>query len=138
MDYNFEWFDREIGAPTVTIAEYGLIFNLSAIMTLGEPEGIMLGFDSEQLMLAVRPVKGEEAPNNVTFPFKERINRGFARINTKDFVRYIKQYFPLPFTKSIRCVARWDEDNNAMLVDLTQAWEDIDLEETVSPPGLFT
>ena len=120
MQYEFEWFDRTLGAPTVTIAQYGLIFNTSAIMGLGEPERIMLGFDNEQLIIAVKPISDQAISESTTFPFRGRIRRGFVRINCKDFVRYIRQYFLQPFTKSWRCVARWDATYHALLVDLRQ------------------
>lgn len=123
MGFKFEWFDREIGAPTVTLAEYGLVFNSSAIRTLGKPSRILLGFDKEQLVIAVRPVSDGELPDRATFPFAERIRRGFARINSKDFIRYVNQYLPEPITKGVRCVARWDRGNNALLVDLKQVWD---------------
>ena len=130
MGFKFEWYDRTIGAPTVTIAEYGLVFNTSAIKALGKPSRIRLGFDKEELVIAVRPMSDGEFPDSTTFPFTERIRRGVARINSKDFVRYINQFLPEPITRGVRCVARWDEGSNAMLVDLKQAWNDSAAEKT--------
>lgn len=123
MGFHFEWYDREAGAPTVSIAEYGLVFNQSAIELLGTPEMIAIGFDKNNLALAIKPISKEDTsfPESRTFPFAERIRNGeYARINNKDFVRYVSLYMPNPIIKSLRCIARWDEENGYLFVDLKQ------------------
>ena len=129
MTLTFEWYDRQLGAPTVTVAEYGLVFNESAIRTLGKPGRVMLGFDKRELVIAVKALMGTESLNSRSFPFAERIRGGFARINSKDFVRYISLYLPQPITKGVRCIARWDEEKKLMMIDLRQA---LDIEGTES------
>lgn len=132
MTLTFEWYDRQLGAPTVTVAEYGLVFNESAVRTLGKPERVMLGFDKRDLVIAVKPLMGRELLNSGSFPFAERIRRGFVRINSKDFVRYISLYLPQPIAKGVRCIARWDGEEKLMMIDLRQA---LDIEETESVSG---
>jgi|LSQX01.2.fsa_nt_gb hypothetical protein len=123
MNFEFEWYDRESGAPTVSLAEYGLMFNRSAIEVLGCPARIALGFDKKKFVVAVKPIEfaTKEFPENRTFPFAERIKDGdFARINNKDFIRYVGQHLPHPIKKAMRCIARWDEQDGVLLIDLKQ------------------
>lgn len=127
MGFRFEWYDREVGAPTVSIAEYGLVFNQSAIELLGTPDRIAIGFDKNNLALAIKPITSDNTsfPENSTFPFAERVRNGeYARINNKDFVRYVSLYMPNPIIKALRCIARWDEDNEFLFVDLKQHFTD--------------
>ena len=60
MLLELDWNAVSSGAPYVTISKLGIAFNESSINRLGAPEEIMIGFDEERLILAVKPYDGEE------------------------------------------------------------------------------
>lgn len=121
MDLKFEWYDREAGAPSVTLAEYGLVFNAAAVRAMDEPARVALGFDKERRVLGVRAAEYLNLPESKTYPFAERFKRGFVRLNSKDFIRYLAQFLPhLDLARAQRFVARWDEAGSMLIVDLNQ------------------
>lgn len=115
-----EWFDPKLGTPSVSIAEYGLTFNKAAVDVMSSPSRVLLGFDHEKKLIVVKPLynpSNEEA--NKSFSFAERERSGYVRIASKEFIRFIIRYFPgIEINKTIRCLARWDDKEKMLLVDL--------------------
>ncbi len=120
MGARFEWFNPSLGAPIVSVAEYGLTFNRAATEMLGKPDKIMLGFDKDNRLIAVKPLSKDDADAKsygIAFARKER--DGYVRIASKDFIRFILRYCPeLKLDKTVRCLARWDDTEGLMLVDV--------------------
>lgn len=132
VSFEFEWFNKELGASTVTVAEYGLVFNRAAIEALGRPEMVMLGFDKINLVIGIKPVLSEQVGHSSGFLFIERERNGLVRINSKDFIRSIRQYWTVgSLNPAKRYNGVWDEDNGVMYVDLKRTIGDAedDVEE---------
>lgn len=118
MKYEIEWYNPKLGTPTVSLAEYGLVFNKAATEALRNPGKIRLGFDKKNLLIAVVPTDKDD-PTGLKFLGKER--RGFTRINSKDFIRFIIRYIPdFKIGKAVRFLARFDEEEGILIVDLKQ------------------
>lgn len=116
MGYEIEWYNPELGTPIVSVAEYGLVFNKAASEALKNPTKIRLGFDKKNLIIAVAPVN-EHDSNGLQFSGKER--KGFTRINSKDFVRFITRHMAdFKLEKAVRFLARIDENEGILIVDL--------------------
>lgn len=126
MGYEFEWFNRELGAMIVTIAEYGLTFNRAAIEALGRPEMVVLGFDRRKHVIGVKPISRSITDSEKHgFLFAGRERNGFVRINSKDFIRNIKPFLPGGLLNSAkRCVAVMDEVSGVLTVDINNVITD--------------
>lgn len=112
-----EWFDPQIGTPTVSIADYGLTFSRSAVEILSRPTYIALGFDKQNKRIVVKEVPEDHKGK---IPFIEKERNGYVRINNKDFVRFIMRYLPtISFTsKAIRYLSYYDQEKELLIVDL--------------------
>lgn len=114
----FEWYNPDLGPPIISIAEYGLTFNKSAINKLGNPEAIKIGFDKKNLVIAVKKAQKEEENS---FEFAKRINRGYIRINNKGFVKLIRAYCDrYDFKQTVRFIGRIDEERDLFIIDLNK------------------
>ena len=87
MNYNFDWNYIASGAPYVTISNYALSFNAATSSLLGNPEKVLLGFDSTQKVIGVTPYRGDSATKS--FIFYSRMKNGWIRIGCKDFIRQL-------------------------------------------------
>lgn len=116
--YQIEWYSPKLGTPIVSLAEYGLVFNKAAAEALHYPSRIRLGFDKNKLIIAVRPVDNDDQDS---FQFSERERKGFIRINSKDFIRFISRFISdIKLDKAVRFLSRYDEINELLIVDLRQ------------------
>lgn len=132
MNYDFEWFDVQVGTPIVSVANYGLTFSRSAVLKMGTPEYVMLGFDKTNKIIAIKVCDDTERMK-ISFASKER--NGNVRISNKDFVRYIASNIDDASTfdkNAIRYTGLWDEENKLMIVDLKRPIKSEDSEETES------
>lgn len=93
MEFNIEWYSPNLGTPIVSLAEYGVVFNKAAIVSLGSPHSIKLGFDKENKYIIVVGVTEEESTED-TIVFNSKEKNGFIRINNKDFIRFVLRYCP--------------------------------------------
>lgn len=119
--FDFEYFNPNLGSITVSIAEYGLTFSRAAVEVLGKPEFVLLAFDKNKKVIGIIPVSNE-TQNKIEFISKQK--NGYVRINTKDFIRFLMRYFPdnpnMFSSKSIRYLTYFDDEANALIVDLTK------------------
>ena len=118
MLLELDWHAVSSGAPYVTISKLGIAFNESSINRLGAPEEIMIGFDEERLILAVKPYDGEE--NVSHYKFSSRIRNGWIRIGCRDFVNYLGELVGMDYTNACRYVATYDKKNSYLIVNLQQ------------------
>lgn len=119
----FEWYNPSTGSPIVSLAKYGLTFSAGAIELLGEAEYIMLGFDAENRIVAVKPCSENEERK---LEFAKRIRNGNVRINSKDFIRFIESKMPDDFRvndTATKYVAKWNKEQQALCVYLDQPIE---------------
>ncbi len=119
---NFKWYNPKIGAPIVSIAEYGLTFSGGALDALGEPEHVILGFDEQNKVIGVKPC-GKEDARKIPFISKRRSN--YVRISNKDFIRFLEskmQDFKVD-SKAKRYLAKWDDENKILKIFLEQPLE---------------
>ncbi len=113
-DFDFLWVKPKSGAPTVSIAKYGITFNQLSIEMLNSPKFIMLGFDRAKQTLAIKPVTTSE--ESLEYAYNFNIKKGFARVGCNDFVRMLGQYTGIDFNKSKRYIAT--ETEGYLLVNL--------------------
>lgn len=122
MKYEFEWYDPNLGAPIVSLAEYGLTFNRAAVEMLSKAAKVMLGFDRRHKVIAVKPISEHDAENaDRAIDFANRERNGYVRISSRDFIRFVARYCPeIDVKHTVRYPAIWDETNAAMLIDLNR------------------
>lgn len=119
VNYQFEWYNRKVGVPIVSVASYGLTFNSGAAEAMGRPAYIKLGFDRNNLVIGVMPVHDIRENDQLCFPFTDR--KGYVRINNKDFIRHISTLLPNGIPNAAKRVyAHWCQEQGVLIVDLKQ------------------
>jgi hypothetical protein len=114
----YEWYSPTTGAPIVSLAEYGITFNIGAIEIMGKPKYVMLGYDEEENLIGVKPCD-ENKENKIEFYKKLRNN--YIRIANKDFIRFLKSRISEDIkieAKAKRYVAKWDKTEKILYIDL--------------------
>jgi len=114
----YEWYSPTTGAPIVSIAEYGITFNIGAIEIMGKPKYVMLGYDEEEHLIGVKPCD-ENKENRMEF-YKKFRNK-YIRLANKDFIRFLKSRIREDIkieAKAKRYVAKWDKEEKILYVDL--------------------
>jgi len=115
--YNFNWNAVSGGAPYVTFSSLGIAFNSVSITKLGNPEKVIVGFDEDNLAVAVKPYEGES--DIKAYEFAARVKNGWIRIGCKDFIRYLSSISGISFEKAKKYVAIYNSAENCLIVDLS-------------------
>lgn len=124
-----DWYKPSLGTPIVTIASYGITFNKSAIYELQEAPYIRFGYVKEQKLIVIQPLQNEQEE---AMSFAERKRDNYIRMNNKDLIRFITRYFDMNLDKAIRIPTFWDEEIEALIVDLNKAEMESDDQEDES------
>jgi len=114
----YEWYSPTTGAPIVSLAEYGITFNIGSIEIMGKPEYVMLGYDEEENLIGVKPCD-ENKENRMEF-YKKFRNK-YIRLANKDFIRFLKSRINEDIkieAKAKRYVAKWDKVEKILYIDL--------------------
>ena len=114
----FEWYSPTTGAPIVSLAEYGITFNIGAIEIMGKPDYVMLGYDEEENLIGVKPCD-ENEENKIEF--YKKIRNKYIRLANKDFIRFLKSIINEDIkieAKAKRYVAKWDKAEKILYIDL--------------------
>lgn len=112
------WFDPNIGTPIVSVANYGITFSKSAVLTMGRPKYVKLGFDPNTKSIAAM-VCGEG--DDLKIPFIEKERNGYVRVNSKDFIRSVASKIDYQFdSNAIRFVGDWNEESKMMIINLSK------------------
>lgn len=119
MNYNFDWNYIASGAPYVTISNYALSFNAATSSLLGNPEKVLLGFDSTQKVIGVTPYRGDSATKS--FIFYSRMKNGWIRIGCKDFIRQLSSLTGLSFNPAKKYVANYDSKMEILYFSVTNS-----------------
>lgn len=118
IQMKYEWYSPTTGAPIVSLAEYGITFNIGAIEIMGKPEYVMLGYDEDENLIGVKPCD-KNIENRIEFYKKLRNN--YIRIANKDFIRFLKSRISEDIkieAKAKRYVAKWDKTEKILYIDL--------------------
>lgn len=112
-----KWYNPQVGAAVVSIANYGITFSSGAVEALGNPRHIMLGFDDENKCIVVKPCDDTQK-ERIEFASKKR--DGYVRISNKDFIRFIlSRTDNLQIgNRAVKYLGKWDKDNDLFYVCL--------------------
>lgn len=114
----YKWYSPTTGAPIVSLAEYGITFNIGAIEIMGKPDYVMLGYDEEENLIGVKPCNKNEE-NRIEF--YKKIRNKYIRLANKDFIRFLKSNINKDIkieAKAKRYVAKWDKVEKILYIDL--------------------
>jgi hypothetical protein len=115
---DFEWYNPKAGAPIISIANYGLTFSSGAIEAMGNPKRIMLGFNTTNKTIGVKPC---DDANEKGIEFYSKVKNGNVRLSSKDFIRFIKSKMDDSFqieNTATKYIAKWDEEEQILTVYL--------------------
>ena len=117
-EYNFDWYSKDLGAPLVSIAKYGITFSKAAVEKMGNPPAIKLGFDRENKIIGVKLLE-EEGKDGFSFAKKEREDYGYVRINNKGFIKVLRaECEEYDFEETTRFVGKMDNEKGLFIIDL--------------------
>lgn len=123
VKYNISFFDVEKGAPSATIAEYGLTLNINATKMISNWKYAKLGYDKTKKIIIIKPHNNEDEASG-SFVIQDKISSSsYLRINSRDFARVIAQYFGLSLTPSTRCLVEWDHEEEILIIDTNKILE---------------
>ena len=115
MAYNFDFSYLKNGSPIVTLSAFGIAFNKGAIESLGSPEQVIIGFDSDACAIGVR-ARGEDTTSPV-YDFARRIKNDWIRIGAKDFAKYLSRVSGIDFlTKAKQFLAEYDTETETLVI----------------------
>lgn len=124
MKFNFDWNYVSNGAPYVTISSLGLGFNTPSSSLLGNPDEVIVGFDSQNMIIGIKKYDGIE--NIKRYKFYSRMKNGWVRIGCKDFIKHLSSLTGLDFVPAKRYVARFDPDDKILFISVLDAVKTVD------------
>lgn len=124
MKFNFDWNYVSNGAPYVTISSLGLGFNTPSSSLLGNPDEVIVGFDSQNMIIGIKKYDGIE--NIKRYKFYSRMKNGWVRIGCKDFIKHLSSLTGLDFVPAKRYVARFDSDDKILFISVLDAVKTVD------------
>lgn len=116
-EFNFNWFEPNTKAMTVSIAEYGITFPRNIIELMNCPKHIKLGFDKEKLLIGVQECT-EEDEYKISF-FTNKPQK-YIRINSKSFIRHLGEILEYRFKNAEKFNTKWDNENKLLTIDLSE------------------
>lgn len=122
MGFNFDWNYVAAGAPYITISELGLALNMPAIVLLGKPESIVVGFDEKKMAIGI--MDATNMPSVKSYKCSSRISNGWIRIGCKDFIKNLSVISGMAFSPAKKFVARMDEAEKILFITLESGKEE--------------
>ncbi|MBF8436198.1 hypothetical protein I0Q91_03830 [Halanaerobiaceae bacterium Z-7014] len=119
IDLNFEWYSKELGAPLVSVASYGLTFSKSAVKKLGKPHSIKIGFDRTNKLIVIKTLEASESDeDSFEFADKKREEYGHVRLNNKGFIKLLISETEYDFEETLRFVLKRYNESPLYILDL--------------------
>lgn len=116
VKFNFDWNYVSNGAPYVTISSLALGLNTPSSSLLGNPEEVIVGFDSQNMIIGIKKYDGIE--NTKSYKFYSRMKNGWVRIGCKDFIKHLSFLTGLDFVPAKRYVAQFDPDEKILFISV--------------------
>lgn len=117
------WASKKPTDGIVTLYDSNVTLNKAASTRFEDVHFVMLGIDSETKELVIKPVTKDELelghiPNDKIH--KITVRASYARVCNKKFMREIQSVLQIDLSRnrSVKCVSRWNDRENSLLVDL--------------------
>ena len=113
--YNFDFTYLKNGSPIVTLSSFGIAFNKGAIESLGTPEQVIIGYDSDAHAIGVRAKRDDTS--SPSYDFASRVKNDWIRIGAKDFMKHLARISGIDFLeKSKQFVADFDSETQTLVI----------------------
>jgi hypothetical protein len=121
---NVEWFTKE-KEKIATIYSTNITLNTVAANYFTDAFSTIIGFDTEETALLIKPISLDEARNrNLSNDDMHAISikPSYGRINGKAIIKRLAYYFPIDFstTKSHRYICEWNNEEKLLKIHLTR------------------
>ena len=116
MNFNFDWNYVANGAPYITISSLALGFNTPSVSLLENPEEVVIGFDSQQVLIGIKKSDGNESSKK--YKFYSRMKNGWIRIGCKDFIKHLSSLTGLSFVPARRYIAKFDPEEKILYISV--------------------
>ena len=124
----FEWTSRKPNEGVATIYESNITLNKSASAHFEHAYSVLLGMDKERNRIAIKPVTKQEFERG-TIP-EEKIHKitvrsSYARVSNKRFIEKAAKLANLPLheNNALKFKTTWNDDEDALIIDLDQKGE---------------
>lgn len=120
---SFVWASKKPKDGVATLYESNVTLNKAASTHFERAYSVLLGFDEENLRIAVKPVSKEEVDLG-TIPDEKRhkitVRPSYARVSNKKFMREISKAANLDLSnnKSYKFRTEWSRQDHALIIDL--------------------
>lgn len=120
---SFVWASKKPKDGVATLYESNVTLNKAASTHFERAYSVLLGFDEENLRIAVKPVSKEEVDLG-TIPDEKRhkitVRPSYARVSNKKFMREISRAANLDLSnnKSYKFRTEWSRQDHALIIDL--------------------
>ncbi|MFA7561624.1 MAG: hypothetical protein WCY80_05935 [Candidatus Izemoplasmatales bacterium] len=121
----FEWVSKKPLDELATLYETNITLNKSATNYFENAYVVLLGLDTKNKQIAVKPITKEEVSLGY-IPEEQRhnitIKSSYSRICNKLFLTEVSELINLDFTKknSYKFKAHWNKDEKALIIDLSR------------------
>ena len=116
------WFSKTLRG-SISIYETNITINTVAAANFKNAYSTLVGFDTENKSLVIKAISKEEIDMglyNETELHPIAIKPSYGRINGKNIIRGISNFYPLDFTKKsmYKFYGTWDVASKSLIVDL--------------------
>ncbi len=122
---SFNWTSRKADPGFASIYDSNITLNKSASGYFETANKILLGFDSNNLLIAVKPLSKENVDIGL-YPedqmFNISVTSSYAKISNKEFIKQVLMYVNLDLSenKFVKFITSWDNNEEALIIDLKQ------------------
>ena len=101
----YQWIKGNVYKLIATLSDTCITLNNSAANHFADVRWCLIGIDSDELKLAIKPVS------------KISMGNGYARISNKSLMQSVAELRGAPLLND-KCSCEWDEKNNMLVINL--------------------
>ena len=119
----FEWASKKPKQGVATLYDSNITLNKAASSHFENAYKVLLGFDDDNMKLAIKPISKEDHDIGAIARDKEHnitVKQSYARVCNKRFMTQISDHTGINLTKetSHKYKATWDREEKILIIDL--------------------
>ena len=124
----FQWTSRKPSKGKATLYESNITLNKSASTHFEHAYSVLLGLDSKDKRIAIKPVTKQEYERG-TIPEEKRhkitVRSSYARVSNKRFMDQVADIADLNLheNNAFKFDTTWSDEDDALIIDLNQKGE---------------
>lgn len=111
-----KWFDNTTTYPTITLAKYGVTFNIGCLPYLNKGKSLVFGCDPEQNKVHIKILTDGKSTGFMVPEINDETRT--IRVSCKEFVQYLQVRCGVNLEKAKKYYADFNEIENEFVIDL--------------------